>query len=86
MDALIAHVYAAKNWDDFVAALRALDRVLLWNFYWMPNASKTQYPYVRWDKFGRPQHGRLLWVESLVAHWWWDEDKAARVRAFAESG
>ncbi|MCY3793216.1 MAG: ABC transporter substrate-binding protein, partial [Gammaproteobacteria bacterium] len=86
VDALIAHVYAAKNWDDFVAALRALDRVLLWNFYWMPNASKTQYPYVRWDKFGRPQHGRLLWVESLVAHWWWDEDKAARVRAFAESG
>ena len=67
VDALIGHVYAAKNWDDFVAALRALDRVLLWNFYWMPNTSKTQYPYVRWDKFGRPEHGRLLWVESLVA-------------------
>ncbi len=85
VDVLIEHVYAAQHYDDFVAALRALDRVLLWNFYWLPSGSKTNFSMVHWDKFGRVDHGRVVWIESYVANWWWDEEKAARVAAFTET-
>src|SRR5450755_2939469 len=36
VDALIDRVIFAKNRDDLVAATKALDRVLLWNFYVVP--------------------------------------------------
>ncbi len=85
IDELIEHVYAAQTYDDFMAALRAVDRVLLWNFYWLPGSSKINYAMVHWDKFGRAEYDRLIWVNSYVANWWWDEEKAARVAAFAES-
>jgi hypothetical protein len=38
---------------------------------------------VYWDKFGRVDYGRVVWIASFVANWWWDEEKAARVAAFA---
>ena len=85
IDELIEHVYAAQTYDDFIAALRAVDRVLLWNFYWLPGSSKINYAMVHWDKFGRAEYDRLIWVNSYVANWWWDEEKAARVAAFTES-
>ena len=36
VDALIDRVIFAKDRDDLVAATKALDRVLLWNFYVVP--------------------------------------------------
>lgn len=85
VDELIEHVYAAQTYDDFIAALRAVDRVLLWNFYWLPGSSKINFSMVYWDKFGRAEYDRLIWINSYVANWWWDEEKAARVAAFRES-
>ena len=85
VDELIDHVYAAQTHDDFIAALRAVDRVLLWNFYWLPGSSKINFSMVYWDKFGRAEYDRLIWINSYVANWWWDEEKAARVAGFTES-
>ncbi|MEZ5557679.1 MAG: extracellular solute-binding protein [Pseudomonadales bacterium] len=85
VDALIGHMYKAQTWDQFVAATRALDRVLLWNFYWVPAMSKTRYALAYWDKFGRPEHGPLIRETGFVDLWWWDEARAARVAAFARS-
>ncbi len=79
VDTLIRHLYKARTWDAFVAAVRALDRVLLWNFYWVPGSSKTGYALVYWDKFGQPAHGPLLRETHFVDLWWWDEAKASRV-------
>lgn len=85
VDALIAHVEHAATWADFVAALRALDRVLLWNFYYAPTMSRTQQGVVHWDRFGRPAHGRL--VRAAAADiWWWDTDKAERVARVQAGG
>ena len=39
VDFLIDKVMQARNREDFYAATRALDRVLLWNFYWVPDLS-----------------------------------------------
>ena len=82
VDHLIAAMYAARTWEEFVAACRALDRVLLWNFYFIPGMSKVDYAFGWWDKFGIPEHGPLNNPWALIRTWWFDEEKAARVREF----
>lgn len=85
VDRLIGHLYSARTWDEFVAACRALDRVLLWNFYWLPGSSKTRYALAYWDKFGQPEHGPLVRETGFADLWWWDSEKAARVAEFVRS-
>ena len=76
VDALIDAVYAASSWDEFVAACRALDRVLMWNFYFVPSSAKTEQAMVHWDKFGRPENQAPLNRQPQVPTWWYDEEKA----------
>jgi microcin C transport system substrate-binding protein len=79
VDALIDRVIFAKDRDDLVAATKALDRVLLWNFYVVP---QWTYPYVRtvrWDRFGRPKDMPKYGRSAFPTIWWWDADKAAKV-------
>ena len=56
VDTLIERVIFAKNRDDLVAATKALDRVLLWNFYVVPQWTYGKQRTARWDRFGRPRH------------------------------
>ncbi|MGQ0674182.1 MAG: extracellular solute-binding protein, partial [Hyphomicrobium sp.] len=54
IDKLIDKVVFAKDREELLAATHALDRVLLWNFYVVP---QWHYPFERlatWDIFGRP--------------------------------
>ncbi len=79
---------AASDRDSFLAATRALDRVLLWNFYYVPGMAQPGYRLVWWDKFGRPDHEPL---QRFVYHdaWWYDPERAERVersRAELEDG
>ena len=79
VDAMIDHVMAARTPEDFYAATRALDRILLWNFYYIPGLGAPGYRLVYWDRFGRPDQPplqRSAWLDT----WWWDEAKAERVR------
>ena len=55
VDKLIERVIFAKDRDDLVAATQALDRVLLWNFYVVPQWTYGKQRTARWDRFGRPQ-------------------------------
>jgi microcin C transport system substrate-binding protein len=79
IDDLIIKMYAADNLKDFLAATRAIDRVLLWNFYFVPGMSKVNYARVYWDKFGRPDHDLILQRVVHMDTWWWDEAKVARI-------
>lgn len=81
IDALIEAISRASTWEDYLAAIRAFDRVMLLNYYWIPMASKTRHAIAYWDKFGIPEHGRLLRL-AFVDTWWWDEKKASRVERF----
>jgi microcin C transport system substrate-binding protein len=78
VDKLIGDMEAARTYDEFVAALRALDRVLMWNFYYAPTMSRTQQGMVFWNRFGRPDHERLTRT-AIAEIWWWDANRAARV-------
>jgi microcin C transport system substrate-binding protein len=79
VDALIEKVIFAKDRDALVAATRALDRVLLWNFYVVPQFTYPFSRYARWDRFSHaepmPKYGR----SGLPSLWWFDADKAARI-------
>jgi microcin C transport system substrate-binding protein len=78
VDDLIDEVVAARDERDFYAATRALDRVLLWNFYFIPGMARPGYRLVYWDKFGQPDTSMLhrdIWQDV----WWWDEEKARAV-------
>jgi len=78
VDALIEKVIFAKDRDTLVAATRALDRVLLWNFYVVPQFTYGFMRYARWDRFGHaplPKYAR----SGLPALWWYDEAKAAGI-------
>jgi microcin C transport system substrate-binding protein len=78
VDAMIEHIVFAKNRAELEAATRALDRILLWNFYVVPQWS---YPYVRtarWDRFGHPEPMPKYGRAAFPTVWWWDAEKAAK--------
>jgi len=79
VDALIERVIFAKSRAELVAATRALDRVLLWNNYVVPQWTYTKDRAARWDRFGRPtempKYGSQATFPTI---WWWDADKAAK--------
>jgi microcin C transport system substrate-binding protein len=78
VDALIDKVIFAKDRSELVAATRALDRVLLWNFYVVPQFTYGFSRYARWDRFGHaelPKYAR----SGLPSLWWFDADKAAKI-------
>ena len=79
VDHLIEKVLEAKDPESFYAATRALDRVLLWNFYWIPGLAMPGYRLVYWNRFGQPDHDMSLQRSSWVDTWWWDPVKAERV-------
>lgn len=85
VDAMVDHVMAARKPDDFYAATRALDRILLWNFYYIPGLGAPGYRLVYWDRFGIPENQSRLLRSPWIDTWWWDEAKAERVRVGMES-
>jgi microcin C transport system substrate-binding protein len=80
VDKLINRVVFAHDRNELVAATRALDRVLLWNHYVVPQ----YYPFfdwtARWDRFSHPDKvARYSSIGSFPTIWWWDAAKAAKV-------
>ena len=78
IDTLIDRVIFTKDREELVAATKALDRVLLWNFYVVP---QWTYPFVRtarWDRFSHPQIMPKYGRSAFPTVWWWDADKAAK--------
>ena len=81
VDEMIEKVIFATSREEVVAATKALDRVLLWNYYVVP---QWTYPYVRtarWDRFGRPETMPKYGQSAFPMIWWWDKDKAAKIRS-----
>ncbi len=78
IDAMIDRVIFAKSRDDLVAATHALDRVLLWNHYVVPQWSYGKVRSARWDRFGHPEPLPKYGAASFPILWWWDAGKAAQ--------
>ncbi len=79
VDALIEKIIFAKNRAELVAACKAMDRVLLWNFYVVPQFTYGFQRYARWDRFSHPDPLPKYGISGFPAVWWWDADKAAKL-------
>jgi microcin C transport system substrate-binding protein len=79
VDTLIDRVIFAKSRAELVAATRALDRVLLWNFYVVPQWTYGKQRTARWDRFGHPETMPKYGASAFPSIWWWDAAKAAKV-------
>ncbi|MCB1738989.1 MAG: ABC transporter substrate-binding protein [Gammaproteobacteria bacterium] len=79
VDALIDRVIAAPDRNALITTTRALDRVLLWGHYVIPNWHIRAFRVAYWDKFGQPDI-RPRYALGLMT-WWQDADKAARIEA-----
>lgn len=74
VDALIDTVLSAKNRPELVTAMKALDRVLLWEHYTIPNWHLNYHRLAFWNKFERPKNkitqSSLTPYKLGVENWW----------------
>jgi microcin C transport system substrate-binding protein len=78
VDAMIDRIVFAKNRADLEAAARALDRILLWNHYVVPQWYYDKARTARWDRFGHPDPMAKFGMAAFPTVWWWDVQKAAK--------
>ena len=78
VDAMIDQVIFAKSRADLVAATHALDRVLLWNHYVVPQWTYGKMRSARWNRFGHPDPLPKYGMSGFPTVWWWDAEKAAK--------
>ena len=81
IDRLIEAMQSAATYPDYVAAARAVDRVLLWNFYYIPGMTKVKQGVAYWDRYGQPPPTPLD-RDAFIDSWWWDPVKARAVAEF----
>jgi microcin C transport system substrate-binding protein len=80
VDDLIAQIVSAPDRDELIARVRALDRVLLWGWYVIPNWHIDHFRFAYWDKFGHPKVTPKYGL-GAPGTWWYDADKAAKIAA-----
>ena len=78
VDALIDRLIFATSRADLIAATKALDRVLLWNHYVVPQWTYGKVRSARWDRFGRPPELPKYGASAFPTIWWWDAEKSAK--------
>ena len=83
IDKLIDRVIFAKDREELVAATHALDRVLLWNYYVVPQWYDDRVKIAYWNKFGMPEkQPDYIGVDPLS--WWIDPAKEQALKAHAQ--
>jgi microcin C transport system substrate-binding protein len=80
VDALIERIIGAKDRQALRAACRALDRVLTWGYYTIPQWYSGSYRLAFWDKFSRPKI-MPAYDLGLTDTWWIDTEKLERLPA-----
>ena len=71
-DAMIAALLQARGREEFVAAVRALDRVLISGFYTIPLFHLPNQWIARWSRIARPATTSLY---GYLAETWWSAPK-----------
>jgi peptide/nickel transport system substrate-binding protein len=72
VDGMIAALLKAEIREDFVTAVRALDRVLISGFYTIPLFHLPDQWLARWTRIGRPMATSLY---GYLPETWWRQPK-----------
>ena len=78
VDFLVTKASEATTIEQMIASCRALDRVLLWQYYLIPLYAVDLRRTVHWDKFGVPDF-EPKYLPAFPDGWWYDPEKAARI-------
>jgi microcin C transport system substrate-binding protein len=75
VDDLVEKLIGAPDRQTLIAYTRALDRVLLWGFYIIPQWYDGNQRLASWDKFSRPAMPPK-YGSAINDTWWFDQAKA----------
>jgi microcin C transport system substrate-binding protein len=75
IDKLIERIISATSREKLIYATRAMDRVLLWQHYVIPQWHIAKFRVAYWDKFSRPQ---IIPRYSLGFNTWWIDPEKNR--------
>ncbi|MEX0854051.1 MAG: ABC transporter substrate-binding protein [Bauldia sp.] len=78
VDAIIDRIIFAKDRDEQIAAVKALDRVLMWNQYVIPSYTILPDRIAYWDRFGHPDPYPRFAI-GFPTVWWWNAEKATKI-------
>ena len=78
VDALVDTIIAADTRGELVAATRALDRVLQWNYYVIPNWFYNKWRLAWWSKLEHPS--KLSGMTPGVLDTWWVKQDIGAVK------
>ncbi len=79
IDDLLEHLAAATDRTSLTVAARAIDRVLMWNHYLIPQWFRSDHTVAYWAIFGRPDNPPPFALGFLDT-WWIDEAKLDALR------
>ena len=86
VDTIVEAMNAAQTVDELRTASRALDRVVMWNYWQVPDLYFALLPTTYWNKFGmpavRPKYYSIDSPNDVQPAWalttWWIRDPARR--------
>ena len=85
IDKLIDLIVSAQTREDLITRCLALDRVLQWNYYLVPNFHLAAFRVAYWDKFGMPATRPNPLYGYGSSSWWIDPQKEAALASKKEA-
>lgn len=83
IDSLVESLIQSDSRQSLIDHTRALDRVLSWGYYVVPNYYVDTWRVAYWNRFGRPKVTPLY--DWGLMTWWQTSDKALPSKAQAEA-
>ena len=82
IDEIIEDLISSKNRQELINYTRALDRILLFNYYLIPQFHIGHYRVAYWNKFSRPSISPKY--DLGFDFWWFDKDKEMKIGSIEE--
>ena len=88
IDELINTIVEAKSRKDLINSIQAMDRILIHQFYIVPNWYIPYDRIVYWNKFSRPKinASQSIIINNILEWWWFDKKKATILKKARDSG
>jgi len=77
VDDLVEKIVYADTREELAAACKALDRVLWYGYYVVPNWYIPYHRVAYWNKFGKPETTPLYYSPLDILTTWWVQDQNA---------
>ena len=80
VDYLISKIISAKSRIELQTRVHAIDRVLMWNRYMIPQWYKGVHNIAYWNKFDRPKI-KPKFALGVIDTWWYNANRSALINA-----